>query len=115
MRPVVSNHADEVMRDDLVTEPRRFLAEYNFHLGTLSTPITVQIYLHLRTGNVVFEQSHFLKVPKKGAYFTDAKHGEKQVENLRIAKNTFTKFYREAVNEGYQPEEDWLVRNEDFI
>jgi hypothetical protein len=111
----MSDLVDDVMQDDLIDEPLRLLDEYKFRLGTLSTAIGIRLYKHLRNGKVVFEQSHFLKTPiQDAAYRTSVTFGEDEADALRLAKNTFTMSYRQALNVGHQPKEDWLVANPYF-
>jgi hypothetical protein len=111
----MSDRADDVMQDDLIDEPLRLLNEYEFCLGTLSTTIRIRLYKHLRSGKVVFKQSHFLKTPDQDAgYRTSVTFGEDEADALHLAKDTLTKYYRQALNAGRRPQENWLVANPDF-
>lgn len=111
----MSDTADEVMQDKLIGDPRRLLAEYKFNLGTLSTAIRIRLYKVLWSGHIEFEQSHFLKTPiLSGPYRSDATRGTDEADALRLAIRTLTTEYRRALNQGYEPQDDWLVDNAYF-
>lgn len=87
--------------------------EYTFNLGELSQPITIRLS-RARKG-VWYEQSHFIKTPGQAMpHKTSGPRGEDEHDALRKAVWDLLGWYQGAVNDGHQPEDAWLVPNDDF-
>lgn len=108
------NHTIESLLDHpTISNGRRFLSEYQFHLGTLTPIVTIRLYENLNNGRVDFEQSHYIKPPKHGGpYMTNANSGDDEYDALRRALNTLTTNYDGAVRSEEEPNDSWLVPNE---
>ena len=51
----------KVLDDELLSDRRRFLSEYQFAVGKIPRRVTIRLYEDLETGKVEFEQSHYIK------------------------------------------------------
>ena len=95
---------------------RRLLSEHQFLIGTLRPRITVRLYQSLERDWVEFEQSHFINTPLQiDAYRTSTPYGDDEDDALRLAVGfCLVQWYEQAVREGHQPDESWLVPNPRF-
>jgi hypothetical protein len=95
---------------------RRLLSEHQFLIGTLRQRITVRLYQSLERDCVEFEQSHFINTPLQiDAYRTSTPYGDDEDDALRLAVGfCLVQWYEQAVREGHQPDESWLVPNPRF-
>lgn len=106
---------EHVMSDEIIEEPRKLLSEYQFMLRGLSKMITIRLYEYIKTGKVGFEQSHFIHTPvQAGPYITDVVGGDEETNVIQRAVSTLTRFYKDAVREGHQPDDSWLKINKNF-
>lgn len=104
-----------VFDNDLINEPVKLLSEYRFFLGDLPEKITIRLYESLKGKEVIFTQSHFINTPVQiDAYRTSRPWNDDESSALHQAIFGFTRFYRDAVNEGHRPELSWLEPNKDF-
>jgi hypothetical protein len=95
---------------------RRFLSEYQFFVGELPQMVAVRLYESLDRDCIEFEQSHFINTPLQiDAYRTSAPYGENEDDALRLAVGfCLVQWYEQAVREGHQPDQSWLVPNPRF-
>jgi hypothetical protein len=101
--------------EESVHDAREFLAEYEFRVGVLSTPISIRISRRIPKGDFVFEQSHFIKTPAQyTAYAASEPFAADPVKAVQDAVRSITTFYDSATKRGHKPSENWLVCNEYF-
>ncbi len=95
---------------------RRFVSEYQFFVGELPQMVAVRLYESLDRNWIEFEQSHFINTPLQiDAYRTSAPYGDNEDDALRLAVGfCLVQWYEQAVGEGHQPDESWLVPNPRF-
>jgi hypothetical protein len=105
-----------VFENENIHGVRRFVSEYQFFVGELPQMITVRFYQSLDRNSIEFEQSHFINTPLQiDAYRTSAPYGDDQDDALRLAVGfCLVQWYEQAIREGHQPDESWLVPNPRF-
>jgi hypothetical protein len=105
-----------VFENEHIHGVRRFVSEYQFFVGELPQMITVRFYQSLDRNWIEFEQSHFINTPLQiDAYRTSAPYGDDQDDALRLAVGfCLVQWYEQAIREGHQPDESWLVPNPRF-
>jgi hypothetical protein len=105
-----------VFENENIHGVRRLVSEYQFFVGELPQMITVRFYQPLDRNWIEFEQSHFINTPLQiDAYRTSAPYGDDQDDALRLAVGfCLVQWYEQAIREGHQPDESWLVPNPRF-
>jgi len=95
---------------------RRFVSEYQFFVGELPQTVAVRMYEPLDRNWIEFEQSHFINTPLQiDAYRTSAPYGDNEDDALRLAVGfCLVQWYEQAIRDGHQPDESWLVPNPRF-
>ena len=95
---------------------RRFVSEHQFFVGELPQRVTVRLYQSLDRDWIEFEQSHFINTPLQiDAYRTSTPFGDDEDDALHLAvRFCLVQWYEQAVGEGHQPDESWLVPNPRF-
>ncbi|MBY0280000.1 hypothetical protein K2Z84_32085 [Candidatus Binatia bacterium] len=108
-------NGETLLRRDTIKTPLRFLSEYRFWLGELSTVIRIRLFQEMGTERVHFEQSHFIHAPTQaGPYMTSRPWNDNEDAALNQAVMFFEMHYHEAVEKGHIPDESWLVANDAF-
>ena len=98
-----------------IHDSRRFLSEFDFSLGKLSTRIRVRLYAHVDRPLIEYDLSHFIHTPiQAGPYQPSTPFGDDEGDALHQAVFGLTHNYNAAVNAGHTPSESWLVENPDF-
>ena len=89
---------------------RRLVAEYNFRLEGILTPIRIWIYEGITGDWVEAEQDYFLQAPgmKEPAVPESARYATAE-EALREIVGGFREGYEQAVKAGHEPDSDWLM------
>jgi hypothetical protein len=106
---------DAAFSEECVHDAREFVAEYEFRVGVLSTPIHIRISRRIPKGDFIFEQSHFIKTPAQyTAYAASEPFAVDPAKAVHDAVSSITTFYDSATKRGHKPSESWLVRNEYF-
>jgi hypothetical protein len=106
---------DSLLRRETIKMPFRFISEYRFRLGELSTVVRVRLFQEMGTERVHFEQSHFIHAPTQaGPYMTSRPWNDDEDAALDQVVRFFEMHYREAVEKGHTPDDSWLVANEAF-
>lgn len=107
---------DPVFEKQSIHDARVFVSEYQVHLGSLSTRITIRVYQSLQSGQFEWGQSHYIHTPDQiGPYMTSINTAPDEASALRRAISTLTDFYDGAVSKKkHEPSDDWLVENDDF-
>ena len=103
---------DSVLDDDLVAvvEQNDELGYFCIRIGTLQTHVIVELERHTTSDRTKFSVSHAIKTPlQHGPYRTSLPFGDTPVSALHKAVSGLTMYYRQAVNAGHEPREDWLV------
>lgn len=100
---------------DIIINFEELVSKYRFHLKGISTPIVLEVYKDPKTGRFVCVQSHFIKTPLQiSKYVSSVPSDEKKEWLVCRTVNSFVQYYNEAMNQGYEPSDDWLVENKDF-
>ncbi len=98
-----------------IVSAREFLAEYRFQLKTIHVTISIRFYRRLNTGDIEFEQSHYILTPLDNE---PNMPGTVFYNNIALALeeavNGFAVPHDQAIGRGYKPDESWLVPNDAF-
>ena len=103
---------DDVLNADLVTVVERNdeMGEFVVQIGILDTPVTIGLGRFMNSERTKFKLSHVIKTPLlDGPYRTSLPVGDDPGYALHKAINGLTSYYRQAVQKGHEPSEDWLV------
>lgn len=93
----------------------RQIAEHEFKLTGLETPIRIKLWKDDGAKRIRFTQSHHLHAPGQDApYHTSLPYGDNEEEAVAGAISGFTMFYGAAIRAGHQPDRSWLVPNPNF-
>ena len=102
----------KALKDDHILEPLKLVSEYEFIVGKLSTPIKVKIFSIVNSVRFLFRQSHFIHTPVQAdPYMTSRIIEDSEAYALHRVVDSIISHYKEAVNNGHEPEESWLVVN----
>ena len=104
---------DSVLDNDLVEVVERDNAKGYFciRIGTLDTPVMIHLGRYMTTDETKYFVSHAIKTPLQGSpYRTSQAFDDTPAGALRKAVFGLTNYYRRAVGEGHEPNEDWLVK-----
>jgi len=94
---------------------RRLVSEHQFFVGELSQRITLRLYESPERDWIEYEQSHFIRTPLQAdPYRTSTPWGDDALYALNFAAFGITQWYDQAVREGHQPNDSWLVPNPRF-
>jgi hypothetical protein len=102
---------DKALDDDLVEIVDRNDARgiYIFRLKPLKTKIKITLR-RSRGRETAYTQSHAIQTPEQaGPYWTSKPSDDSPGNALRKAISGFTMYYRQAIEKGHTPSEDWLV------
>lgn len=103
---------DDALDDELVTvfERNDEMGAFLVRIGTLETLVTITLGRYMTSEHTRFELSHAIKTPLQGApYRTSLPFDDSPGHALHRAVDGLTRWYRDAVENGHQPSEDWLV------
>ena len=105
---------DNALVDDLVHVLKRDdqAGRYTITIGELKTPVEIRLHPRPTSYWVDFETSHCIRTPgMRQPYRPSAKYGDGAAPALQRAISSIKTSYEEAVNEGFEPNEAWLVKN----
>lgn len=105
---------DSVLSNDLieVIDRNDEMGSFAIKLGSLETPIFIELGRFMTTDTVKFDVSHAIKTPLQlSAYQTGRTFEDDAGSALYRAIKGLTQYYREAVAKGLEPDESWLVEN----
>ena len=99
-----------------IIELKQFINEYSFRLDDIpETEIIIRIYKymdHNLKDKYTFTISHNIKTPLlSDSYKTSITIWDSEDKALDFAINTITENYQVAIEQGYIPQNDWLVKN----
>ncbi len=103
---------DDVLDDELVTVVERNdeMGEFVVRIGNLETPVSIELGRFMTSERTKFRLSHVIKTPMPaGPYRTSLPFGDDPGYALHRAIDGRTSYYRQAVEKGHEPSEDWLV------
>lgn len=103
---------DEVLDDELVTVVERNdeMGEFVVRIGDLETLVSIELGRFMTSERTKFRLSHVIQTPMlAGPYRTSLPFGDDPGYALHKAIDGLTSYYREAVDQGHEPSEDWLV------
>ena len=105
---------DEALDDDLIHVIDRHdeVGTFTVRLGSLETPITIELGRFQSSEETKFWVSHAIKTPSQHDPYTPSVfYKPSWGDALQEAVSSLTMYYRIAVRDGHKPEESWLVRN----
>lgn len=104
---------DSVLDDDVVTIVHQddIRGVFEILIGDLKTPVTIELWRFFDRDQIKFLVSHAIKTPlQAGPYRTSYPIADDPEYALhRAVSFGLTQWYREAVDAGHVPNEDWLV------
>lgn len=104
---------DEILSDPLLTVIDRHdeMGHFAIRIGTLRTTVYIDLGRY-RTGNTTkFINSHVIHTPTQvGPYYPSRTEDNDWEGALFMAIRCLTSYYKEAVEAGHQPKENWLVK-----
>ena len=106
---------DGVLESEFVTviERNDDAGLYCVRIGTLATAVTIELRPAESGEMTEFVVSHAIHTPTQaGPYRTSLPFGDYPAYALHKAISGLTSYYRDAVRQGHQPSEDWLVQRE---
>ena len=103
---------DEVLGNGLldIIERNDEMDEFVVRIGSLETPVTIELGRFMKSERTKFRLSHAIKTPlQAGPYRTSLPFGDDPGYALHRAIDGLASWYEKAVEEGHEPSEDWLV------
>ncbi|PAU81615.1 hypothetical protein CK501_00220 [Halovibrio salipaludis] len=99
-----------ILGQESIVGARKLVAEYCFRLEGILTNIRVWIYEGVNGDWVEADQNYYLQAPgmKEPAVPENARYGSVD-EALREIVACFLEGYEQAVQQGYEPDSDWLM------
>ena len=85
---------------------------FEVQIGDLETIVTIELGRFLKSDRTKFFVSHAIHTPlQMGPYRTSLPFGDDPPYALHQAVTGLTMYYRQAVDAGHQPSEEWLVED----
>lgn len=103
---------DSALEDDDITVLYRndSAGRFVIQLGELSPDIEIQLGREMDNDRTHFQVSHAIHTPTQaGPYRTSRPWADYPAYALHQAVSGLTMYYRQAVEEGHQPNDNWLV------
>ncbi len=103
---------DEVLDNELVHVIERSdeMGVFVIRVGSLETPVTIELGRFMNSERTKFTLSHVIKTPLQAEpYRTSLTFSDDPVHALCRAIDGLTSWYKEAVRKEHEPSEDWLV------
>lgn len=103
---------DSALKDDLVSVVNRDddMGSFKIQIGALETVVTIELGRFMTSDETKFFVSHAIKTPvQAGPYRTSRPFADYPPYALHMAIRGLTDYYRQAVDKGHEPSEDWLV------
>ncbi|EKO3494031.1 hypothetical protein LO872_000679 [Vibrio fluvialis] len=86
---------------------------YSFWLKKIPIKITVVLSVNPQRGGFNFSLSHYIYTPtQSGVYRPSVSWGDDEAYALHLAVSAVTQHYDEAIKNGYEPSESWLIPNQ---
>jgi hypothetical protein len=105
---------DSALDDDLITVVNRndSMGLYEVRIGTLKKIVSIELGRFLDSEWTKFDISHAIKTPAlMSPYRTSRPFADYPAYALHQAISGLTQYYRQAVENGDKPDENWLVKN----
>lgn len=107
---------EEALQDDAIERTEIKNDGYSFWLKGIQTEIRVVISVNPARGGFNFRLSHYIHTPTQlDPYHPSRPWGDSQAYALHQAVAAITEYYREAVEKGHQPSDEWLIPDENGI
>ena len=103
---------DKVLENPLVTVVNRVdeMGIFEIRVGVLETIVTIELGRYMSSDTTKFAVSHAIKTPLQGTpYRTSRPFDDSPEYALHRAIEGLTIYYRDAVMQGHEPNEIWLV------
>jgi hypothetical protein len=104
---------DSALQDDLITVIDRNdqLGSYAIRIGELETVVFIELGRLLTNDAVKFNVSHSIHTPIQAGPYRSGRFIEDDAGYaLHRAIDALTSWYRQAVQEGCRPQENWLIK-----
>lgn len=107
---------NKLIYDKNIIELKQVLGEYSFVLsGIPEIEIKIQLYQYLNRKDICFKTNYFIQTPTQiGPYITSNNFAPTEEIALEQAIKTITNYYNNAIDEGYMPKINWLVKNTSY-
>jgi len=105
---------DDVLNDSLLTVEDRHdeMGSFAVRIGALQTLVFIELGRFQTSEMTKFKVSHAIHPPTQiGPYQTSIPFGTYWAYALHLAVDGLTSYYRQAVDAGHAPSENWLVKN----
>ncbi len=104
---------DSALNDDDITVIERddSHGDYAIKVGDLETTVTIELRRPLTGNRVEFRTSHAIKTPLQASpYWTSRPFDDDAPYALHRAIDGLTSYYRQAVEGGHAPSNNWLCK-----
>ena len=103
---------DRALEDPLITVVNRVdeMGIFEITIGELETIVTIELGRYMNSDTTKFAVSHAIKTPSQATpYRTSTPFDDSPAGALHRAIEGLTIYYSDAVMEGHEPNENWLV------
>lgn len=92
------------------------MGKYSFTLPDIpEVEIKIRLYQYLNREDICFKSNYFIQTPIQiSPYTTSNNFAPTEEIALEQAIKTITNYYNSAINEGYMPKTNWLVKNTNY-
>ena len=106
---------DDAVVSKTLKDAKIHILEVSFRLGHLAPKIRIRLFRYPGDKEIYFEQSHFMKSPEQpDVHLPEMKSDSNEAYALTHAVEGLTHPYEQAVKQGHEASEAWLIANEDF-
>ena len=109
---MLSNDWKEALKDEPISivKADSLTGLLQFRVGELEKLITLRLSKKQGRNEFHYKISHAIGTPSQiGPYRSSIPYKTDEISALTFAVSGITQYYEQAVKEGYQPEENWLV------
>ena len=107
----MSHTFDDVLADDLITVIHRNDSRGVFvvRVGEMRTQVEITLSRYMDCDRTSYWLTHAIKTPIQAfAYRASHPEADSPARALFLAVSNMTQWYRNAIEGGYEPSEDWL-------
>ena len=106
---------DDAVADKTLRDAKIHLQEISFRLGDMTPKVRVRLFRYPGDKEIYSEQSHFIRTPEQaGVSLPALKSDSNEAYALIHAVEGLTHPYEDAVEQGHEPSDAWLIVNHDF-
>jgi hypothetical protein len=101
--------------NDEIMAARQLVAEYKFELENIPVTISIRLYQRIVEGDIEVRQSHYIRTPLMShPHIPETSRYSNLDDAVLEAIKGFTVLYNAALQQGFSPNESWLVPNDLF-